>query len=85
MLGEAFIDERVIGPKQIEHAAILAQDTLEKQLSLLTKRLAHVQPMFILLQALVSQVFREADPGYGQECMAAARRCCGTTIPSTTG
>ena len=37
--------------------------------------LAQVQPLFILLQALVRQVFREADPGYGQQCMAAARRC----------
>jgi hypothetical protein len=42
---------------------------------ILTRRLGHVQPLFILLQALVAQLFREIDPGYGQECMAAARRC----------
>ena len=42
---------------------------------ILTTRLPQVQPLFILLQALVAQVFRDADPGYGQECMAAARRC----------
>jgi hypothetical protein len=38
-------------------------------------KLGHVQPIFVVLQALVSQVFHESDPAYGKECLDAGRRC----------
>ncbi len=40
--GEAFIDERVVGPQQIERAAILVQNALDEQLGFLAQRLSKV-------------------------------------------
>ena len=37
MLRQPFVDERVVRAQQVEHAAILAQDALEKQLGLRRK------------------------------------------------
>ena len=34
MPGEAFVDERVIGPQQVEHAAIFVHDALNKEFCL---------------------------------------------------
>ena len=42
MLRQAFVHERVVGAKQIEHAPVLAEHALEKELRLLAKRLAQV-------------------------------------------
>ena len=42
MLGEALVDERVVGRQQIEHAAVLAHDALEQQLGFARERLPQV-------------------------------------------
>jgi hypothetical protein len=38
-------------------------------------KLGHVQPIFVTLQALISQAFHESDPAYGKECLDAGLRC----------
>jgi len=40
-----------------------------------TRKTGLFQAMFIILQAMAAQVFRETDPGYAQTCLAAGRRC----------
>src|SRR6185436_10264555 len=42
MLGQTLVEEGVVGPDQIAHAAILAQDAVHEELGLLTKRLTKV-------------------------------------------
>ena len=42
MFGQAFVEESIVGFDQVEHAAVLAQNTLEKQLRLLPHRLPQV-------------------------------------------
>ena len=37
VLRQALIEERVVGPQQVEHAAVLLDDALEKELGLLTE------------------------------------------------
>lgn len=36
---------------------------------------SQIQAIFIAVQAMVGQVFRQSDPGYAQQCLEAARRC----------
>src|SRR6187399_2274579 len=42
VLGEPFVDERVVGVQQVEHAAILLDDRVEQELDLAAKRDAQV-------------------------------------------
>ena len=42
MLGQALVDERVIGPQQVEHAAIFVHDALNKEFCLASKGLPQV-------------------------------------------
>ena len=42
VLGQALVEEGVVGAQQIEHAAVLAHDALEEQLGLLPEGLAQI-------------------------------------------
>jgi len=42
-----------------------------------------VQAQFTAVEALLSQVYRKADPGYGQICLAAALRCWNANTPGS--
>jgi len=40
-----------------------------------------VQAQFVAVQALLAQVYKSADPGYGQRCLQAALRCWSANTP----
>jgi len=40
-----------------------------------------VQAQFVTVQALLSQIYRKTDPGYGQACLPAALRCWNANTP----
>jgi hypothetical protein len=40
-----------------------------------------IQAEFVAVQALIAQLFRETDPGYGQNCLAAGLRCRKANTP----
>ncbi len=42
-----------------------------------------VQAQFIAVQALLSQVYRKTDPGYGQLCLPTALRCWNANTPGS--
>ncbi len=43
-----------------------------------------IQAEFVTAQALIAQLFRETDPGYGQSCLAAGLRCRKANTPGKT-
>ena len=43
-----------------------------------------IQAEFVTAQALIAQLFRETDPGYGQSCLAAGLRCRKANTPGNT-
>lgn len=42
-----------------------------------------VQAQFTAVQAMLAQVFRDTDPGYGQQCLGAAMRCWNASTPGS--
>jgi hypothetical protein len=46
-----------------------------------TSKSGTIQAEFVAVQALIFQLFRETDPGYGQHCLAAGLRCRKASTP----
>ncbi|OGJ87555.1 MAG: hypothetical protein A2268_03895 [Candidatus Raymondbacteria bacterium RifOxyA12_full_50_37] len=48
-----------------------------------TKIIGSIQAEFVLVQAMIAQLFKDVDPGYAQKCLAAGLRCRAATTPGT--